>query len=511
MSSTPQDPDPTRQPLPRTRAAATLTVVLLGYLTLPMAMSGITVALPRIGADLDASGAALNWVVVGYFLAASSFTLVAGSLGDLFGRRCLFAVGAAVYTAGTLTSAFSHHILLLDAARVLSGVGAAGVMASGGALLAATFTGAARSRAFASVATAVGIGLATGPTFAGTMVDALDWRATFLVFAAVGVLILLCTAFVPESRADVRPRVDHAGAITFIGGFALALFAVTQGSRAGWLAPPTLLPLAAGAALLIAFVRIERRTALRTGQPILDLSLARDRAFAGWLVGAFGLGAGTTGILVFLPSYLQGTGGSTARDAGLVLLLLSTPLLILPPVGARLVNLGVPARRVLVLSLLLTSAGNGWLTTLHPGISALALAGPLLTIGIGQGLSVGIIDAQALGMIEPARTGMASGVLNTVKGGTAAAVLALFGALLLTLLEARTGSADLAGRIAAGNLAPGPEPALHAVQFTEAMRIVLWCVAGLGLAVALVVQLLLRPRSRTPGKAAAFAGGPLPL
>ncbi|MEV8411084.1 MFS transporter, partial [Streptomyces niveus] len=170
MSSTPQDPDPTRRPLSPTRAATTLTVVLLGYLTLPMAMSGITVALPRIGADLDASGAALNWVVVGYFLAASSFTLVAGSLGDLFGRRRLFAVGAAVYTAGTLASAFSHHILLLDAARVLSGVGSAGVMASGGALLAATFTGAARSRAFASVGTAVGIGLAAGPTFAGTMV-----------------------------------------------------------------------------------------------------------------------------------------------------------------------------------------------------------------------------------------------------------------------------------------------------------------------------------------------------
>lgn len=264
-------------------------------------------------------------MIVGYFLAASSFTLVAGSLGDLFGRRRLFAVGAAVYTAGTLASAFSHHILLLDAARVLSGIGSAGVMASGGALLAATFTGAARSRAFASVGTAVGIGLATGPTFAGTMVDALDWRATFLVFATVGSLILLCTVFVPESRAAVRPRVDYAGATTFVGGLALTLFAVTQGSKAGWLAPPTLLPLAAGAALLLAFVRIERRTALRTGQPVLDLSLARDRAFAGWSVGAFGLGAGTTGILVFLPSYLQGTGGSTARDAGLVLLLLSTP------------------------------------------------------------------------------------------------------------------------------------------------------------------------------------------
>ncbi|MFI2287561.1 hypothetical protein [Streptomyces niveus] len=163
-----------------------------------------------------------------------------------------------------------------------------------------------------------------------------------------------------------------------------------------------------------------------------------------------------------------------------------------------------------MLSLLLIAAGNGWLTTLHPGISALALAGPLLTIGIGQGLSVGIIDAQALGMVGPERTGMASGFLNTVKGGTAAVVLALFGALLLTLLEARTGSADLADRIAGGNLTPGSEQALHAAQFTDAMRIVLWCVAGLCLTVTVVVQLLLRPRSRTRGKAAALADGSLP-
>ena len=108
------------------RSTFTLLVVLLGMLTLPMAMSGTTVALPRIGADLDASGAALQWVVVGYFLAASSFMLVAGSLGDLYGRRRILTAGAALYTAGTLASALAQNILLLDAARILSGIGAAG-------------------------------------------------------------------------------------------------------------------------------------------------------------------------------------------------------------------------------------------------------------------------------------------------------------------------------------------------------------------------------------------------
>src|SRR4051812_26758010 len=121
------------------RPTLTLIVVLLGMLTLPMAMSGTTVALPRIGADLDASGASLQWVVVGYFLAASSFMLVAGSLGALSGRRRVLTLGAALYPAGPLASALAQHILLLDAARLLSGIGAAGVMASGGSLLAATF------------------------------------------------------------------------------------------------------------------------------------------------------------------------------------------------------------------------------------------------------------------------------------------------------------------------------------------------------------------------------------
>ncbi|MFE0174404.1 MFS transporter [Streptomyces sp. NPDC059002] len=475
------------QPIRRGRPVLTLLVVLLGMLTLPMAMSGTTVALPRIGSDLDASGAALQWVVVGYFLAASSFMLVAGSLGDLFGRRRVLTAGAAVYAAGTLASAFAPHILLLDAARLLSGVGAAGVMASGGSLLAATYAGAARTRVFAALGTTAGVGLAIGPTFSGWMVDGLGWRPTFLVFAAAGAVILTGTRFLAESRADTRPRVDKAGAATFIGGLSLTLFAVTQGSKSGWAAPGTLLPLAAGLALLTAFVRVEKHLSATGGRPILDLSLARNPAFLGWTIGSFGLGAGTTGVLVFLPTYLQGTSGTTARDAGLILLLMTVPVLALPPLGARLVNRGVPARHLLVLSLLLIGAGNAWLTTLHPGISTAALAGPLLTIGTGQGLSVGIIDAQALGMVGPAQVGMASGFLNTVRGGTGAVMLTVFGALLLAFLEPRVGSAELAGRITAG--AGG-----HATAFTEAWQITLWTVAGLSACLALLVHALLRPR-----------------
>ncbi|RII13535.1 Multidrug resistance protein stp [Streptomyces sp. YIM 130001] len=475
-------------PPPGGRPTLTLAVVLLGLLTLPMAMSGTSVALPRIGADLDASGAALNWVVAGYFLAASSFMLVAGSLGDLFGRRRLFASGAAVYTLGTLGSAAAQHIVVLDAARVVCGIGAAGVMASGGSLLAVTFHGAARARAFAMLGTTAGVGLALGPTLAGWIVDALGWRAGFLAFAAIGLVLFTGSLLLPESRAAVRPRVDKAGAITFISGLALVLFAVTQGSKEGWLSPATVGPLAAGAVLFTAFVRIERRTE----HPILDLSLTGNRAFIAWPIGVFGLGAATTAVLVFLPTYLQATSGFTARDAGLVLLLLSVPMLALPPLGARLVNRGVPARRLLVTSLLLLAAGNVWLATIHPGITYLGLAGPLITLGAGSGLSVGIVDAQALGMVETDRSGMASGFLSTVRGGTGAVMLTLFGALLLAVLEARVGSPGTAARIAAGT-ARTPDAG---ADFTASLRIAFWSVAALTLALAALVHVLLRHTGR---------------
>lgn len=247
-----------------------------------------------------------------------------------------------------------------------------------------TFTGPARAKAFAAVGTTGGLGLALGPTFSGWMVDGLGWRATFLAFAGVGVVILLGSTLLAESKAAVRPRVDKAGAVTFIGGLALVLFAVTQGSKQGWASAPTLLPLAAGAALFVTFVRIEKRILQRAAlgedvKPVLDLTLIRNRAFVAWPIGLFGMGAGVTAALVFLPTYLQATSGFTAREAGLTLLYISGPLLVLPQVGARLVARGIAAQHLLVLSQTLIAAGNIWLgAALHPGITLAEPAAPVL-------------------------------------------------------------------------------------------------------------------------------------
>jgi len=466
-----------------TSSAVTLAVVLLGVFAVAMSIAGTGVALPRIGADLHASGAALQWVVAAYNLALSAFTLVCGSLSDLIGRRRMFVITTTLFAGGALVCAVAEHIWLLDAARAVAGIGAGGVMASGGAILAATFGGAGRTRAFAAMGTTGGAGVVVGPFLAGWLVTGLGWRASFLTFAVVGVMIMLGAIFVAESRSADRPRVDWPGVVTFVAGLGLVMFGFIQSPQGEW---GGAIGLVAGLLLIVVFVFRENRTA----HPVLELSLVRNARFMGWCLGTVSTSVGFIGILVYLPIYFQGANRASAESAGLTMLMLTVPMLLVPMLGGALVNRGVSARGLMTLSLLMVAAGNAWLTVLHPGMGIEELLGPLVVIGVGMGISFGITDAQAMNQVEPDRVGMAAGFLNTLRNGGEALVIAVFGAVLTALVQARVGTGELANRVTAGDLA-GPNRDFLAEQFTAAWRITLWSVAGICAVAAVVVRVLL--------------------
>ncbi|WP_424187250.1 MFS transporter [Actinokineospora sp. G85] len=333
-----QDPLPAPSPADRRNDALALAGVLLGFLVVPMAMSGTSIALPLIAVDVGGSAGALQWVVTGYFLAASCLMLIAGSLGDLFGRRLVFRIGAAVYSLSTLGAALAGDILVLDVFRTLSGVSAAGVMAGGGAILASTFDGPARTRAFAMVGTSVGVGLAFGPTFSGWLVGGLGWRAMFGAFAGAGLLVLAGTLFMRESTADRKPKIDVPGTLAFVAGIIALMYGANQVVDRGWTDPWVLGLIGAGLLMLAVFVLVERRSS----HPVLDLALVRDRPFLGWLIAALTTAIGTVGVLVYFPTYLQGAGGLSAGAAGTLMLALTLPVLAVPPLAAKLVNRGPP-------------------------------------------------------------------------------------------------------------------------------------------------------------------------
>ncbi|QFZ21452.1 MFS transporter [Saccharothrix syringae] len=475
---------PPRHPLP-----ARFTV-LLGYLVVPMALSGTTIALPHVATTLGGSGEALQWVLTGYFLAASCLMLVAGSLGDLFGRRRVYRIGAATYVAGTVACALAQDVLVLDVARTVCGIGAAGIMAGGGAILAQTFEGEARTRAFALVGTSVGVGLAFGPTLSGWLVDAFGWRAMFGAFAAAALVVLLGTLLSGESAAATRPRLDLPGAATLVVALAALMWGLNQVTGLGWTSPVVLGCLALSAVAFAAFAAVERRREF----PIVPLSLLGDRRFAGWLVAALTTAVGTAGVLVYLPTYLQSAGGVSPGDTGAVMLAMTLPILVTPPLAGRLVTGGASPRLLIAGVMALFAAGNAWLTTLDAS-GVPPVLGPLVLIGIANGVAAGIVDAQAMDLVPAERVGMASGLLHTMRGGANTLVVTLFGAALVSVVQAGVGDRALAGRVVAGDPA-GPDRAALVAEYTSAWQVVLWCVAALCALAGLAVHRMLRPHDR---------------
>ncbi|MGH8919883.1 MAG: MFS transporter, partial [Actinomycetes bacterium] len=365
-------------------------------------------------------------MVNAFFLTFAGFMAITGSLADLTGRRRMFATGIVVFCAAMLVAAFAPSIGVLIAARGIAGIGAACVTTGGSALLAHAFEGTARTRAFGVFGTAIGLGLAFGPLVAGVLVTSLGGWRVFFGFAAVVLLPLL--ALVPKltESKDAHPAgPDWPGAITFTLGLSLFVLALVEGPEAGWGSPFIVASFVAFVVLLAAFVVIERRAE----HPMIDVSLfARPRFLAICAMPVL-LAFGFVALLIALPAYFMAVDGASAQSAGLLLVLLTGPTLVVPVLVSSIAD-RVQQRVLLVVTMVLVAVGAAWLTVIHPGAGLSEIAGPLLCIGAGFGVSLAILDGAAVSAVEPARAGMAAGVFNTMRLGGESVSIAVLGSLL---------------------------------------------------------------------------------
>ncbi len=446
-----------------------LFAVLVSTFALPLSLTGASVALPEIGRDLDAELAGVQWVVNGYNATFASFMLATGALADLFGRRRVYAIGLAISAGAGLLAVVAGDIFLLNLLRALAGVGAAAAATSAGALLANTFQGRARLRAFSAYGMAIGAGLAFGPTTAGLLIDSLGWRAVFAVPALVAVAVLLLVPWLPESRQPHAGRIDWGGTLSFTAALLLLIFGFVQGPAYGWGDPRIVAAFAATVALLVVFVRVERSHS----EPMFDLTLLATPRFVGICLAAATVVSVLVPLLVYVPSYLTTVVGLTPSAAGLTLVLLTAPTVALPLLAGVLTR-WVPASAVIVVAVLTVAAGAAWATVIAPTSGPADLAGPLLAIGIGVGLSIGLLDALAIASVPPHRAGTGAGMINTARLASETVAIAVVGAVL---------ASTTAGRLAD----PG---------FTSGLRSVLWAMAGAAAFAALTVAVLVRRDSR---------------
>ncbi|WP_030713983.1 MFS transporter [Streptomyces sp. NRRL S-237] len=491
---------------------ATLAAVLLAVFVVPMSISGTAVALPEIGADTHAGLAPLQWVVNGFNVAFACFTLVWGSVADIVGRVKAFAAGAAVYAVASLGGALATDVLWLDATRALAGIGGAAIFSCGAAIIATAFDGPTRAKAFALFGTVAGIGVAVGPSLAGALVQGLGWRWVFAVHAVALLLVLLAVPTIARAvptAGGSGARVDVPGSALFVVAMVLLTTAIVQGSQWGW-GSPGVLGLFAGAVVVLAvFAAVENRRE----HPMLDLSVLGDRRFVGLCLVPVAASFGFVTMLTYLPSYLAAATGRGSGAAGLIMLLLTAPVLVCPMIAAKLVTRGISALTLVHVSLACLVVGDLALTLFSPDVVILVVALPMLVTGAGMGLSAGLVDGQALELIDPAKAGMAAGFLNTLRLGSEAIAVAVYGSVLATVLRGRVedGIGDHAGAAqadrvadlaAGGDLARATELSgavdtegftrFLAQSYDSAFHTVLWGLAAVCAVLCAVIAVLLR-------------------
>jgi EmrB/QacA subfamily drug resistance transporter len=411
----------------RTGAGLIVATVLASMVTF-LDANVVNVAIPAIGKDLGAGVAGLQWVLTGYLLTAAALLLPFGSLADRFGRRRLLVLGLLILAAGSTLCAVAPSVVTLTGARVVQGVGAAMVVPNSLALLNGTLRMSDRARAIGIWAALATLGTTVGPYAGGWLVDHATWRAIFLLNIPLILLALLALRTVPESLDPTRAAsFDAIGAALAVLGLGSLVYALTAGSKAGWLSPQVLVAGVVGVVALAALPLVERRKRA----PMLRLSLFRSRQFDAINVTTVLLYGGLSGASYLLVLQCELQLGYSASQAGAVLIPSSVFFFALSPVSGALVSRTGP-RWLMVAGILCVAGGFAWLSTAHAGSSYVrAILPGVLLWGVGIGLTVTPLTAAVLAAVGDADLGEASAINDASSrlGGvlTVAAVPLLLG------------------------------------------------------------------------------------
>jgi EmrB/QacA subfamily drug resistance transporter len=396
------------------RPGLALGVLAFAQLIISLDYNIVYVALPEIGAALGFSAQTLQWVVSAYAVAFGGFLLLGGRAVDLFGPRRVFVTGLALYAVSSLAGGLAGTPLLLVAARAIQGMGGALLFPATLTLVSTGFAeGRPRHQAFAIWGTAGGSGMILGSLLGGVLTDAFGWTAVFLVNVPLATAAaLLALPLIPRDRTRrAGRRFDLAGALTATAGITLVVFALVQGPESGWLSPAVAISAALGVALLVAFVRIEARTA----DPLLPLGLLRGRDLGTGVLVTFGYMATFGTLLYFLTVYFQVVHGYDALHTGLAFLGPMAAIVTGSQLAGRLANArGV--RTAMIASLLVGGIGT---VVVGAGLSAdgsyLALLPGLIILGIGQGAGYTLMFGAATAGTPGHQQGVASGVSSTAQ------------------------------------------------------------------------------------------------
>jgi EmrB/QacA subfamily drug resistance transporter len=401
----------------------------------------VNVAAPTIRQDLHSSASALQWVIGGYALAFAVGLITGGRLGDIYGRRRLFVIGALGFVAASLACAFAVSSEMLIGCRMAQGLAAAMLIPQGLGVVRDVFAPGEQASAFAVFGPVIGLSAVLGPIIGGALIAAnalgSGWRLIFFVNLPLGLIAAIgAVRVMPESRAPRPPRLDVVGTVLCGLGMGLLVYPLIQGREAGW---PlwTYLMVAGSLVAFGALVLWSRRVRRAGGDPLVEASIFSHRAYAAGVAGIVVFFAGMIGMLLVLTLFLQFGEHFSAIHAGVTL----APFALGTAAGATLAATVLAprlGRTVLQLGAVLMAGGYWWV---HQVIAAhglhtesLMLIAPQLMVGAGIGMLISPLFDFILASVTDREVGSASGVLNALQQLAGAVGVAAIGTVFFTTL-----------------------------------------------------------------------------
>jgi EmrB/QacA subfamily drug resistance transporter len=420
-------PSPPDAPATLTPGRRTLVLVAM-CLALVLVVAGVSmlaVGLPRVGEDLHLSQSSLTWVADAYALTLASLLLVAGAIGDRFGRRGALLVGIVVFGLGSLLSAVAHSGGELIAFRALTGIGGALIMPGTLSTITSVFPPEERARAVGIWAGFAGAGGTLGMLAAGGLLGAYGWPSLFYVTAAVAALTFaVVLAFVPTTRSTEHVGLDPIGTVLSAVGIGALVLGIMEGPTHGWSDPLTVAALVIGVVLAASFVLWE----LRAEHPLLDPRLFRYRGFATGSASLLVLFIALFGIFLVILQYLQLLLGYSALRSAVALLPMTLLMIPLSTVAAPL-SMRYGQKLVGGAGLIASALGVAAFSTLDAssGFGRLLLAEAILAVGVG--LAMTPATNAIVSSLPAAKQGVASAVNDTTREIGTALGIAIMGSM----------------------------------------------------------------------------------
>jgi EmrB/QacA subfamily drug resistance transporter len=430
----------------------TLTAVCVATFMLLIDITIVNVALPDIAKALGSTFSDLQWVIDAYALGLAALLLTWGATSDRLGRRFIFVVGLAIFSAASLCCALSSGPLMLNLARAVQGVGGAAMFATSLALLASAFHGRERGTAVGIWGATIGAAVAIGPLVGGVLTESVGWESIFYINIPIGLgAIYIALTKVAESKDPDAGPPDWPGLVTFSVGLFLLIFALVRGNPEGWGSPLIVGFLIGAGVLLVLFVVVEARVR----DPMLDIGLFRVPTFTGASIVAFALSASLFSLFLYITLYIQNSLGYSPLKAGLRFLPLSLISFFVAPLAGRLSS-RVPIRALMGTGMLLVGLALLLMRGLTASSEWTALLAGFIVSGVGVGLVNAPLASTAVSVVPPQRAGMGSGINSTFRQVGIATGTAGLGALFQHLLASRA-EGPLA-RVPAEALAQGRPP-----------------------------------------------------